>query len=50
MTRNMSIVDWIDEVEVINERLNLLDKETEKLSEHETICKVITPKKQSRPS
>ena len=43
MPRNMKVADWIDRAEVINERLSLLDKDSEKLSERETICKVITP-------
>ena len=31
MPRNMKVADYIDRVEVINERLSLLDKEAEKL-------------------
>ena len=41
--RDMNVADWIDRVEVINERLSLLDREEEKLGERETIRKVITP-------
>ena len=43
MPRTMKVADYIDRVEVINERLSLLDKEAEKLSERETIRKIITP-------
>ena len=43
MPHDMKVVDWIDWVEVINKHLSLLDKEPEKLSERETIHKIITP-------
>ena len=39
----MKVADYIDRVEVINERLSLLDRESEKLSEGERIRKIITP-------
>ena len=43
MPLNMKVTDWIDQVEVSNERLSLLDRESEKLSKREGICKVIMP-------
>ena len=38
----LSVADWIDRMETINERCLLLDKETEKLSKHKTVCMVIS--------
>ena len=32
--------DWIDRLEVMNERPPLIDRTTDKLSEREMICKV----------
>ena len=43
MPRDMKVQDWIDRLEVINERLPLIDRSADKLSERETIRKVITP-------
>ena len=51
MPRDMKVADWIDRVEIINEHLSLLDKESEKPSKGETIRKIITsniPKKWER--
>ena len=39
----MNVADWIDRVEVINERLSLLDREKEKLGERKTVRRAITP-------
>ena len=33
--------DWIDRLEVINKHLILIDRTTDKLSKHKTICKVM---------
>ena len=44
MPCSLNVANWIDRVEVINKHLSLLDNESEKLSERETICKMITPK------
>ena len=41
--RDMKVSDWIDRLEVINERLPLIDRSADKLSERETIRKVISP-------
>ena len=43
MPRTMKAAGYIDQVELVNERFSLLDKESEKLSEHEIIRKIITP-------
>ena len=43
MPCNMTVAKWIDRVEIISKRSSLLDRETKKLIEHNTICKVITP-------
>ena len=39
----MTVADWINRLEVIKERLLLIDRNADKLSERKTICKVITP-------
>ena len=39
----MKVTNWIDRVDVINERLSLLNKELEKLSKRKMIRKIITP-------
>ena len=38
----MKVADYIDRVELVNKCLSLLDKESEKLNERETIRKIIT--------
>ena len=43
MSCNMSVADWIYQIEVINERPSLLNREAKKLSERKIIRKVITP-------
>ena len=43
MPLNMKVADWIDRLEVINKRLILIDRTSDKLTECETIRKVITP-------
>ena len=39
----MKVADWIDRLEVTNKRLSLINRTADKLSERETIRKVILP-------
>ena len=43
MPRDMKVSDWIDRLEVINKCLPRIDRLADKLSERETIRKVIIP-------